>query len=128
MSCCIHASAIFPKIGSSESIHAVPWPFSVMFGLLRTRFSGAGTLPWKAGSCPTMPSCRYLFATISLALLEECNLWPAIVTAHRARIWRCKPHCSFIHERGSGPATPLPYSFWPRLQVRRAGPLNQERI
>ena len=31
-------------------------------------------------------------------------------------------------DRGSGPAIPAPYSFWPRDQVSSAGPLNQLRI
>jgi len=32
--------------------------------------------------------------------------------------------CPFIQERGSGPAILEPYSFWPRDQVRKEGPLN----
>ena len=100
----IQTSAILPKRGSREDIHPVS-PCCVML-LSRWRAARAhGTLPWKAGSCPTMPSERW-----------------------RARINFCIAHWSRIHDRGSGPAMLLPYSFCPRDHVRNAGPLNHERI
>eukprot|EP00966_Prymnesium_polylepis_P142744 3295539-Prymnesium_polylepis.1 len=71
----------------------------------RICFRPTGTLPWKPGSWPTSPRERA-----------------------RARICFCIAYCCFMNERGSGPAIPAPYSFWPRDHVRNAGPLNQPRI
>ena len=106
----IHAVATVWNSGSSESIHPVaPRQLGVehlvMLSSARMLFSWIGMLPWKPGSWPTMPSERA-----------------------RARIFFCSAYWLRMKERGSGPPMPAPYSFWPRLHVRKAGPLNQPRI